>query len=69
MQSNLDLRVVLSLIEEREARLRRTNLLVSEPNADRRPTRRPVRRWIGRRLVRIGARLAGEPTMRPVRAR
>ncbi len=65
MQSNLDIRVVLSLIEEREARLRRTNLLVSEPNVDR----RPVRRWIGRRLVRLGARLAGEPTMRPVRAR
>ena len=65
MHSNLDILVVLSLIEEREARLRRTNLLVSEPNADR----RPVRRWIGRRLVRFGTRLAGEPTMRPVRAR
>ena len=65
MQSNLDIRVVLSLIEEREARLRRTNLLVSEPTTDR----RPVRRWIGRQLVRFGARLAGEPTMRPVRAR
>ncbi len=65
MQSNLDTRVVLSLIEEREARLRRTNLLVAEPS----PDRRPVRRWIGRRLVRLGARLAGEPTMRPVRAR
>ena len=65
MQSNLDIRVVLSLIEEREARLRRTNLLVSEPHVDR----RPVRRWIGRLLVRIGARLAGEQTMRPVRAR
>ena len=65
MQSNLDIRVVLSLIAEREARLRCTNLLVSEPNADR----RPVRRWIGRRLVHFGTRLAGEPTMRPVRAR
>ena len=64
MQSNLDVRVVLGLIEEREARLRRTNLLVSEPNAPR----RPVRRWIGRQLVRLGSRLAGEPTMRPVRA-
>ena len=65
MQSNLDTRVVLSLIEEREARLRRTNLLVREPNADR----RPVRRWIGRQLVRFGTRLAGEAPMRPVRAR
>ena len=65
MQSNLDTRVVLSLIEEREARLRRTNLLVSEPH----PGRRPVRRWIGRQLVRFGTRLAGERPMRPVRAR
>jgi hypothetical protein len=65
VQSNLDLRVVLSLIEEREARLRRTNLLPGEPHADR----RRVRRWIGRQLVRFGTRLAGEPTMRPVRAR
>ncbi|MGH2379949.1 MAG: hypothetical protein ACRDG7_01860 [Candidatus Limnocylindria bacterium] len=65
MQSNLDLRVLLSLIEEREARLRRTNLLVSEPHA----SRRIVRRWIGRQLVRTGARLANEPSMRPARAR
>ena len=65
MQSNLDIHVVLGLIEEREARLRRTNLLVSEPTVDR----RPVRRWIGRQLVRFGTRLAGERPMRPVRAR
>ena len=63
MQSNLDVRVVLSLIEEHEARLRRTNLLVGEPHAGR-----PVRRWIGRQLVRFGSRLAGDATMRPVRA-
>ena len=66
MHSNLDVRVVLSLIEEREARLRRTSLPIREHDHG---GRRPVRRWIGRRLVRIGARLAGEPTMRPVRAR
>ena len=65
MQSNFDVRVVLGLIEEREARLRRTNLLVGEPHAGR----RPVRRWIGRQLVRFGTRLAGERPMRPVRAR
>jgi hypothetical protein len=65
VQSNLDLRVVLPMIEEREERLRRTNLLVIEPHVPR----RPVRRWIGRQLVRFGSRLAGEPSMRPVRAR
>ena len=66
MQSNLDVRVVLSLIEEREARLRRTSLPIPEHDH---AGRRPVRRWIGRRLVRLGARLAGDATMRPVRAR
>lgn len=66
MQSNLDVRVVLSLIEEREARLRRTSLPI---RANAHAGRRRVRRWIGRQLVRFGTRLAGEPTMRPVRAR
>ena len=65
MQSNLDLHVLLGLGEERETQLRRTNLLVSEPHA----SRRPVRRWVGRQLVRVGTRLAGESTMRPARAR
>ncbi len=65
MQSNLDLRVALDFVEERQARLRRTSLLVSEPTQKR----RRVRRWIGRRLVRYGHRLASEPTMWPVRAR
>jgi hypothetical protein len=30
--------------------------------------RRAVRRWLGRQLVRVGTRLAAEPTMRPVRS-
>ena len=28
------------------------------------PSRRPVRRWVGRQLVRFGARLAAEPNLR-----
>ena len=64
VHSYLDLRVVLALIGERQGRLHRTSLLVTEHRE-----RRIVRRWIGRQLVRLGARLAGEPTMRPVRAR
>jgi hypothetical protein len=56
--------VALPVARERRARLRRTTLLVS-----RERSRRPVRRWIGRQLVRAGARLANDPTMRPVRAR
>ena len=66
VQSNLDVRVVLGLIEERETRLRRTRLQIRETEH---PRRRTVRRWVGRQLVRFGTRLAGEPTMRPVRAR
>ena len=65
MQSDLDLRVVLSLIEEREKRLRRTSLPIDE----HRSGPGPVRRWVGQRLVRLGQRLAGEPPMRPIRAR
>jgi len=33
---------------------------VSEPSG--------VRRWVGRQLVRVGMRLAADPTMRPVRS-
>jgi hypothetical protein len=57
-------RLALALMAERQGRVRRTSLLVAEPSP-----RRPVRRWIGRQLVSFGTRLAGEPTMRPARAR
>jgi hypothetical protein len=65
VQTNADVRIVLSLVEERQARLRRTSLLVGE----RHETRRTLRRWVGRRLVALGSRLANERTMRPARAR
>jgi hypothetical protein len=70
VQSNLDLLVVLPLIAEREERLRRTSLHIrdQEPRNDE-IRHRPVRRWVGRQLVRLGSRLAGEAPMRPVRAR
>ncbi len=29
--------------------------------------RRSVRRWVGRHLVRVGTRLAAEPTLKPAR--
>jgi hypothetical protein len=64
VHSYLDLRVVFALMEERQVRLDRTSLLVSK-----RHERRTVRRWIGRRLVSLGSRLANEPAMRPARAR
>jgi hypothetical protein len=61
---NADLRAVHALVDERQRRLRRTNLLVSEDTQ-----RRTVRRWIGRGLVRLGAWIAAEPMLRPARAR
>jgi len=64
VHSYLDLRIVLALIGERQQRLRRATLLVSETR-----DRRIVRRWIGRQLVSLGHRLANEQPMRPVAAR
>jgi hypothetical protein len=29
---------------------------------------RPVRRWVGRQLIRAGAKLAADPSLRPVRS-
>jgi hypothetical protein len=55
--------VLRQMAREREALLRRTTLLVNDDHS-----RRTVRRWIGRQLVRFGTRLANEPTMRPARA-
>ena len=59
-----NIHVLRQMAREREALLRRTTLLVNDDHS-----RRTVRRWIGRQLVRLGSRLANEPTMRPARAR
>jgi hypothetical protein len=59
-----NIHVLRQMAREREALLRRTTLLVNDDHS-----RRTVRRWIGRQLVRFGTRLANEPTMRPARAR
>ncbi|HEX2883734.1 MAG TPA: hypothetical protein VHQ42_04100 [Candidatus Limnocylindria bacterium] len=64
MQSVQNVHVLRQLAKEREAELRRTTLLVGVGHQ-----RRPLRRWIGRQLVRTGTWLANDPTMRPVRAR
>ena len=64
VHSYLDLRIVLALIGERQERLRRPSLLMSETRE-----RRIVRRWIGRQLVSLGHRLANEQPMRPATVR
>ena len=64
MQSMLDLLVLRLADEERERWLRRTHL---PPRSQ--PARRPLRRWVGRQMIRAGAHLAADTTMRPVRSR
>jgi hypothetical protein len=67
VHSNPDVRVVLAFMAEREVRLHATRLTLDVNDHDL--SRRPLRRWVGRQLVRLGTRLAGEPSMRPARAR
>jgi hypothetical protein len=57
-------RDLTSAHEDRVARLRR-EIHVSRAN---RSNRRTVRRWVGRQLVRVGRRLAADPSFRPVRS-
>ena len=57
--------VLRQMAADRQAMLRRTTLLVGRERSQRR-----IRRWIGRLLVRAGARLAADPaSMRPAGAR
>jgi len=56
--------VLRQMARERGALLRATPLLVSGERS-----RRPVRSWLGRQLVRTGTWLANEPPMRQAGAR
>lgn len=58
----LNVGVLQQLVRDREERLRRTRLQVSDEHSPRR-----LRRWVGRQLVRTGVWLANDPSMRPVR--
>ena len=58
-----DIRDVQGAHEEQAAQLRG-----QIHSAHRRPARRPMRRWIGHQLMRVGARLASEPTLKPIRS-
>jgi hypothetical protein len=59
-----NLHVLRLMAREREASLRRTTLLVGGGRSGR-----PVRRWLGRQLVRTGTWLANEQPMRTAGAR
>ena len=65
MLTRLNPTFALPYARERRATLRRTRLLVGRE----RQAPQPIRRWAGRQLVRAGAWLADDPTMRPVRVR
>jgi hypothetical protein len=56
--------MVRSLMEARRARMRRTHRFLGASHE-----RRTVRRWVGRRLVTLGHRLANDQPMHPARAR
>jgi hypothetical protein len=51
-----------------EDRVREMRRQIHASRAHRTQERR-MRRWVGRQLVRAGARLAADPTLRPVRSR
>jgi hypothetical protein len=57
-------RDLTSAHEDRVAQLRREIHL----SRAHRSSRRAVRRWVGRQLVRVGMRLAADPSFRPVRS-
>jgi hypothetical protein len=59
---NMDPRYVRDEHERRMASLRR------RPRLPRRhPARRPLRRWVGRQMIRFGRRLVLDPSLRPAR--
>lgn len=62
MQYQQDIHVLSQLAAERVTQLREMAGLGHLPP-------RPLRRWIGQQLVRLGAWVAAEPTLRPVVAR
>ena len=62
MQSLQDIHVLNQFAAERAAQLRRMALRGDYP-------RRPLRRWLGEQLMRLGAWVAAEPTLRPIPAR
>ncbi len=64
MQGLQNLEVLCQMATEREAQLRRSVIQVGHRNA-----RRLVRRWLGRRLMSLGARVAADPTLQPALAR
>lgn len=55
------------LLEARQAEIRAEIEFARRARLARRPRRRSIRRSFGRQLIRIGARLASDPALRPAR--
>jgi hypothetical protein len=64
VQGLQNLEVLCQMATEREALLRRSVIPAGHRNA-----RRLVRRWLGQRLMSIGARVAADPAPQPALAR
>ena len=63
MQNFQSVEMTLQFGREREASLRRANLVAPMSHGDRR-----IRRWLGRQLVRTGTWLEDRQPMRPAAA-
>ena len=50
-----------------EDHVRRLRAEIHGPHGHR-SLERPLRRWVGRQLVRVGSHLAADPSWRPVRS-
>ncbi len=57
------------LLELRQFEIRRRIEPARFARLARQPRRRSIRRNLGRQLIRIGARLAADPALRPARIR
>jgi hypothetical protein len=54
------------VVEQHEVRVAQLRREIHQPVSM--PSERPVRRWVGRQLVRAGERLAADPSLRPARS-
>jgi len=64
VHSMLDIKILSQLASDHEARLRRAGSVSAGVRSSRH-----IRRWFGLHLVRLGAWVAAEPTIRPVPVR
>ena len=68
-----EMRTVLMILPSPQDLVRENDKRVARMRREMYParasvSRRSVRRWVGRQMVRIGVRLAADPSLRPARS-